>query len=362
VSRDGVALATIAMEDSIPNERAEEILRAMAETLRRPLGAWNTAKESTVDVVMVACPGGVRHDQHAHLQDEMRLASDLTVIPVSSGLRDVLYAACDPPGIGKSKFRIDLRKRPLYAFVRSNPPRDSTHAWDPDHRLQTCLALSRLVRPTSASFRYSARIVGDIGADRFEVTPGIVRQFGAEAWTSQPDQDWLSVDDFVELRDLLAAHESQPLKRGSRAQNAFWMFEYAARTYYVDYRVPLVSTALETLLGTGKDQVTKQFIKRIPQLAAKVGLPTIAKGEAEGMWELRSELVHGARHGGLGTQSFQLYERLETVLRMAIKRALLDPEFRAQFATMESVSGAFPMSPKAPTLVTCPECSCQFDA
>src|SRR5258708_1015482 len=46
----------------------------------------------------------------------------------------------------------------FYAFVRIVPEPSEMHEWDADQRLQTAIALSRLVRPTSISFRNAGRV------------------------------------------------------------------------------------------------------------------------------------------------------------------------------------------------------------
>lgn len=46
----------------------------------------------------------------------------------------------------------------FYAFVRQVPGATTIHEWDTDRKLQTAVALSRLVRPTSISFRHAARL------------------------------------------------------------------------------------------------------------------------------------------------------------------------------------------------------------
>lgn len=342
VARAGVPVGTVDVLSEFGENRTEAVVTAIAVELRRPEGVWNLDPEPITDVVMAACPRDLNRDQVEHLDRQIVLATGLVVTPVGPDLRDALYLACDPPGIGRG-LSIDLRGHPLYAFMRLDAPREQLYGWDPDNRLQMCLALSRLVRPTSVSFRYAARIIGRVGAERVMVRPGPVREFGAEAWTSSPERDWLSMADFSELRTMLAAFDSQPFDPRSRVGGAFWLFEYASRTRMVDMRVPLVSTALETLLGTGGDRTTRQFIQRLPQLAAKCNLPTISNAEARRMWGLRSGLVHGERRGGLKTEDFERYTRMETVLRVTLKQALKDLVFRAQFENGAAIESAFPL-------------------
>lgn len=75
----------------------------------------------------------------------------------------------------------------------------------------------------------------------------------------------------------LPATMRQALPR--RVHNALWHHEYAARTYYLDYRWTLVCTGLEALLHTDTFASTFQFAARVPLLASEFGI-TISETEA----------------------------------------------------------------------------------
>lgn len=334
-------------------ERAVSGVEALASLESRSRGVWDVTNVPFFDLVLHLEP-----PQHVPespvLQKPFKLADDIEAIPFDHGRMSLILEACDPPGVNLGD-GIDLRA-PLYAFVRYDAPRDPMHAWDQDERLQLCIALSRLIRPTSLSFGYSVRLIGSLDSDRYELIPGPVRGFGAQAWTAIPEHDWLSLDDFEQLRELMAVFGENPLTPKSRLSRALWYFEYASRTELIDVRWPLIATAVETVLSTDPSKATRHFTRRISMLAAYLGLPAITQSDASRMWGLRSALVHGAKHGGLGPDDFALYRRMEEVLRATLRRAIEDAAFRAMFDTSASLDAAFPVPSPEAVATTCPKC------
>jgi hypothetical protein len=307
---------------------------------------------------MIERPREVPRESGERLMHTVKIADDLSLIPISAELCRAIRRACDPPGMGVRR-AIDGRGHPLYTFVRGAAPRTPLRQFDSDRRLQLCVALSRLVRPTSASFRYAVRIVGDIDG-RFAMYPGPVRDQLANAWSPEPTDNYLTTADMGRLGDLVAAWDRERLAPKSRVNNAFWMYQYAAHTYLVDIRWQLIATALETLLSTGAERSTLSFLHRVPLLARALALPTISRKEASRMWGLRSALVHGAHHGGLDDDDFALYGRMEELLRVALRESVLSETFRATFDTVGSINAAFPLPAPVAATVQCPACKTEF--
>ena len=358
-ARDGELLANVTLHERFGAERLGSILDYVAMRLRRPPGVWNMAGVPVADVLLVQCPSKITNSEPWRPTHPLSLADDLSIIPVSQELREAIESACEAPGIDRT-IAIDLRARPLFAIVRDPVPAEPVFAWDPDERIRTCLALARLIRPVSIGTRYSARVTGNLHGEALELFAGAVYGLGASAWTAEPESDWLRAEDFTQLRDLLASYDQRRFEPGSRLQRAFWHHEYAALTQTLEVRWPLVATALEALLGTTGDRATQQFIKRIPMLAAAAGAPPISIRDARQMWGLRSKFSHGEPHSGLSEAEYELYRRMEDVLRATLRRAVTDDLFRAYFADRDAVDAAFPISPPAPKAVTCPECSHRF--
>lgn len=106
--------------------------------------------------------------------------------------------ACEPPGWNAPPAQ---GYGDLYAFVRQDPPGGST-PWDPDGRLQECIAISRLIRPTSIGFKYSAQLRRTLDGELKSIFPGPVDGFGAYAWIVQTNHDWLDQTDVTALGEL----------------------------------------------------------------------------------------------------------------------------------------------------------------
>jgi hypothetical protein len=342
-------------------ERAVRAVEALVPVMQRPDGAWHITERTPVCDLIFVPQRGRPPGREDRLQEPLKLAEDIEVIPVDRSLAQLIFDSCDPPGHNKG-FSIDLRA-PLYAIVRYNAPREeSLRRWDPDERLRMCLALSRLVRATSAALDYAVRIIGDLRGAMYEIVPGPVREFGSKACTPMPNRDWLSPDELRELQRIVERFTADPLPPKSRLSQALWYNEYVARTYFVDIRWTLVVTALETLLSTDANQSTRHFTKRLPALADRVNAASISNREASRIWSLRSSLVHGAKHGGLGAADFVLYEKLEDVLRATLKKAVLDLSFRSIFLDAERIAAEFPIPDPPVRKIACPRCRTTFEA
>lgn len=346
-----VACAEVA--ERFGEARARAAVEALVPTMQRPPGVWIIKANTPVtDVVFVPLAGSISRRDVAFLQRPFKLAPDIEVLPPDWDLARTVFAACDPPG-KYHRALVDLRS-PLYAIVRYNSPNRGSSNWDPDQRLQLCVGLSRLVRPTSIALGHTVRIVGELSSRRHKVIPGPIHGFGSQAWTSKPDRDWLDEADFVQLRALLKANANRPFAKRSRLQRALWYFEYTARSHFVDVRWPLMATIAETLLSTS-DDATRNFVKRVPQVAERLGL-RISKRDASEMWRTRSKIIHGAAARALSARDLALYALLEDLIRVMLRTALLDRKFRKVFSADESINEAFPIQSRPPKMFRCPNC------
>src|ERR1039458_6178684 len=81
-------------------------------------------------------------------QGRFQLTDDLWVGKLAVGVAKKVIDSCEPPGLWE--FQPVRQYAQLYAFGRDVG--DSTDLnWDPDNRLYTCIALSRIVHPTTIS-------------------------------------------------------------------------------------------------------------------------------------------------------------------------------------------------------------------
>ena len=269
-----------------------------------------------------------------------QLAGDLHIGKPAHNVAKIVLDLAEPGGY--QAVRPVRQYGYFYAFTREVAEPATVYDWDPDLRLQTTIALSRLVRPTSISFRYAARIhFGDDGTVR-EAFPAHSKGVDPDSWLPPEEnyRDWLITGEFEELKVLFQSYAPSSLPL--RVSRALWYHEYAARTYYQEVCWIIVSTALESLLHTDRHHSTRQFTERLPQLAELVGVP-ISKSEAEAAYDMRSHLSHGNATGRLAPSDAQVYLRLGRVLRAALKRAILDPLFAAIFSDESTVSAKWPI-------------------
>ena len=268
------------------------------------------------------------------------LAADLWIGRLDDGIAEMVLDSCDPPGYGLNKPVRQFGQ--LYAYVREPAPPQPAEKWDSDSRLQTCVALSRLVHPTLISFRYAARILYDSDATVWQIIPGPVTGHRADAWVAtEGHRDWLTPRELDELKELVT---HMPLSHlPPRVWRAFWYHEFASRTRYVDVKWTLISTALEALVHTDRSRSTAQFTVRVPGLAAELKGCDFSKADAETAYEVRSQLSHGQGLENLEDNARRVYQRMEIVLRGVLVRAIQDAEFAQVFALEEEIRSRWPL-------------------
>jgi hypothetical protein len=257
--------------------------------------------------------------------DRFELSDDIWLERMEEKTAKHVQTACDPP-----HYRIDGvdHDRHLYAFVMRVPERQQTR-FDGLDLLHAVVALSRLVHPTSVGDRYCAQIL-HYGLEDSAVYAVQYRGASLDVFLSSNQRDWLTVEDGETLRRLMPWRAKDKLMH-PRIHRAFWNHEYAMRSSYLDVRWMFVVAGLEALINIGSG-VTVQFKKRVYQLAAHFNI-VLTVDELEKAYKLRSKLVHAESFlHGLGNivptnEHNPLYEKLETVLRLTVKQALLDDNF-----------------------------------
>ena len=306
----------------------------------------NSDEARICDVTLMRSTRMESHDKAAH--DEARFANpfdlgfDLAIAPVLEEHGRMLYEASRPCGV---QFNPTPQFGFAYAFVRTEPPRDRLYTWDPDNRLRTAIALSRLVHPTSLGWKFGARVVGDLDSPhQCQIIPAPIGEFGTVAWVADPSRDWLTPAHASTLRELYGVFFAPGFERPSRVSRAMWFHEYASRCAELDARCPFVVSGLEALINTGSHRATAQFVARIRSLGDAVGAPRISGKDANAMYTLRSSLVHGQRVDAGSSESRRLYARMEDVLRCAVRRAILEPDFGTVFESEEAINSRFPMT------------------
>src|SRR6267378_5774755 len=224
-----------------------------------------------VDVV-VQTNHGWFGNQTAPVPPEKRfqLTSDLYVEKLDSVASNIVIEFGIPTGYEVMKpFR---QYAQFYAFVRELPESASIHEWDTDQKLQTAVALSRLVRPTSLSYRHAARLHYSDDGTLKSAYPAWLTGVDPDSWLAPEEnyRDWLIEAEMEQLKALL---KSPSLLGPIRLTRALWYHEYASRTYYGEIRWITVCVALESMLHTSRGYSTRQFVDRLPLMALILGIP-----------------------------------------------------------------------------------------
>src|SRR5260370_12694968 len=250
--------------------------------------------------VVVQTNHGWFGNQNAPVPPEKRfqLTSDLYIEKLDSVVSNIVLDFGVPVGYEVVKpFR---QYAYFYAFVRQVPEPASVHDWDIDQRLQTAVALSRLVRPTSISFRHAARLHYNDDGTLKSAYPAWLTGVDPDCWlaTEKNYRDWLIEAEMKQVNLLVNASSLSVLP--VRLSRALWYHEYASRTYYGEIRWITVCVALESMLHTSRGFSTRQFVERLPLLASSLGVSFTAQ-EAETAYDMRSRLSQGGCDRETGT-------------------------------------------------------------
>jgi hypothetical protein len=275
--------------------------------------------------------------------DRFNIGERWWVGKLSCDAAQLVFETCRPGRYGFE--RPNLCCEQLHVFGAEVPPPASANKerWDDDGTLQTLVALSRLVHPTSASLRLAARIELDAA--------GIVK------WISQARFSGVQLDAFIapgNPRDWLTSQELETLKTIAfvldgrlslgRVWRALWYHEYAARSYEMDIRWPMVVTGLEALLKTERNYLGDQFRRRTFALAKELGVVEYTEKQASDAWEMRCGLTHGQNLRTVTGEDLRLYVMIESILRMGALKALREQEFGALFENDAAIRSRWPRS------------------
>ena len=228
-------------------------------------------------------------------------------------------------------------------LVRDIPsPTNSSLTWDEDQRLQDCIVLSRLVHPTTIATHFSARLFYE-GDELRQIVPGPTQGLGAYAWVNAHDwRNWLTAPEAQKVGQLLTEYNRDTMT--GRLRRAMRHFLYACHTYELDLRFTLVVTGLEALVNTHRYNVKNRFKKRLQLLANDIAM-TVTAENAEAAYDFRSNLIHGEvlRGQDIGEKVQESYGRLETLLRLLVKKSIEDRPFARRFESEATIDAAYPI-------------------
>lgn len=264
------------------------------------------------------------------------LIDGLWIGRLPSDLSRQIIKACWPACYPKQPI---LQFPQLYSFVREYPS-NSSGKWDEDKRLQECVGLSKLIYPASIDFRFAARVMRE-GKKIKSIIP-IDDPARGHAFIKEK-RSWHTESDLQSLQRLVEAWVSNSGSLSERVKRAFWYHEYALRTYYIDIRWTFIVTALEALINTGKERVSKQFKERVPQLCELLGVSKPSKKEVEQAYTLRSTMAHGGAITASNSGNKELYLKIEEILRETVKQSILKPETARIFKDVQTIREKLPV-------------------
>jgi len=264
------------------------------------------------------------------------LADDIWIEKLDMEFAIRIQRACEP---AHYKIDNDVYDRHLYAFVRTIPENEATRNQGLEDLL-TVVALSRFIRPTSTGERYCAKILPHWLPD--PPIEGLRLAGCPDVFLGDNSRDWLSPDDGSELLKLMPWVSVRKTMH-KRVHHAYWNHEQAMRTYFLDMRWNLVVSGLEALITVEKRNVRRQFVNRVRKLAIEFGVD-LSEAELHSAYTVRSGLAHA--QGFLysldtalpASEHRPLYDKLETLLRMTVRRSFLDETFGQHFADKEAVT------------------------
>jgi len=278
---------------------------------------------------------------HPPVDDRLEIEPRLWIGRLDGQLAKVFMDTCEPQMLG---VQTPVRQyAQMYAYVRELARDAEIYRWDEDHRLSHCVAMSRLIHPTTVGFRYAGRVRQDASA--LQIVPVQIHGISVDAYLSpNRERDWLTKSDAELLAEVDPKAEllTQP-SFPRRVSRALWYSDYAQRTYYADLRWTMVATALEALIHTGKTDSTRHFKYRVPALAADVGAPAMTTAESGDAYDFRCRLSHGDGFlSDMPKADISLYDKLEETLRLAILKAFREPAFAEIFSDDARIDAQWP--------------------
>src|SRR5262249_49214217 len=130
------------------------------------------------------------------------LGYDLRIGTIASEAAKIIFDLGEPNYYGTSKPVLQFGQ--LYSFIRDKAVTAPAYSWDEDSRLLACVALSRIIHPTSVSLRYAGRIRYDSDSCISDISPAYIKGVGIDTFLDgTPKRDWLTEADAVRLRGLL---------------------------------------------------------------------------------------------------------------------------------------------------------------
>jgi hypothetical protein len=268
-------------------------------------------------------------------------------------LAEQVIEASTPRGLNHDAYR---QFGQLYSFWREIPAAEwdgqGMFNWDPSQALAEVIALSRFVRDNAHSFEFAGRVFDRTDGHR-RIAP-LTGHDGRMAYRSRKDRFWLTTTEADTLRVLLDQYRAVKDTLPDRVKRALWQADLSAYSRYIDEAATRIVTGLEALLNTGDDEpIAAQFVKRSQALATELGIETNRRYWSW-VYDVRSRVIHGDESKLIAPVGWDETESepppdvakiatAQEVLRKAVSKAVEDDDFRAVFASAETVRARFPL-------------------
>ncbi len=214
-----------------------------------------------------------------------------------------IMTACEPAGKNHTP---TIQFYPSGYFVLKDIKNWCNESDWPDnlHPLLICLTLSRLIHPTAASTKYTARCVYDKDKEHhdqfFRVIPFQFDNPWTEAYLPLPkshndnikERTWFTKDEIQELGELFNSYLQNGIPE--RLAPLMWFYTFAYSANFRTVRWFYLTQCLQAILNTNDKYPRQQFIKRLPKLAEQVGIG-LSKKDINDVWGYRCKVDHGGR-------------------------------------------------------------------
>jgi hypothetical protein len=329
--------------------------------------ATDASDEVPIDELYEHPPIGEEHypgldDDRGEWVEKVELGGGITIEDLDNDLAELVMNACTPRG----HYFVPVRQfGQRYSFVKEvslEEWKERHFTWDTDRTLDDALTLSRLVRDSGYSTEYAARLIDYEDGQRCVVY--VPYREDKAIYRLRRGREWLDAAEGRELAALLAAYWDCREDLPPRVREAMWRMAFGPRIRWADMLVPILVSGLEALLKIGRRDLTEQFKRRVPALAADLDVDGMTEELAERLYDGRSDWVHGSHvqlFVGPGSaaetqgddepegpqtrdeqSTFAAVALLEDVLRRAVRRAIEDPDFRQVFDADESIGERWP--------------------
>src|SRR6185437_14263827 len=157
------------------------------EVKRRSQGGGN----SFVDVLLHSTNGDNDPNDHPlKCEEPFNAAEGMWVCRLSDELRDVVYKACESPGIPYQNPHRQYGQLYTIARFRGTWLPGQASSWDASGEITRFVTFSQLVHPTSIGFTNSARLTFGPDGEFLRADPGPCRGITEFAFTISPHRNW----------------------------------------------------------------------------------------------------------------------------------------------------------------------------